>query len=110
MCIYGIVKIEVYSYNKRVIYILSCIHCLIIPANTRRKGNPKMSVVYCGAPTPIYLRHLTPGQALRFTYTQHCHIQHGGSSGISKIRQRKISIEIKILSGIPEIKRRNNLY
>ena len=56
MYTYGIVKVETYSYNKRDISSkYSCIDSFFIPANTRRLGNPKMSVVYHGAPTHIYV-------------------------------------------------------
>ena len=54
LCIlYGIVIIEMYSYNKelytyKVTYSFS-LYCL----SMQRLENPKMSVVYCGA--PIYI-------------------------------------------------------
>ena len=52
MYTYGIVKGETYSYNKRVISSkYSCIDSFFIPANTRRLGNPKRSIVYHGALT-----------------------------------------------------------
>ena len=55
MYTYGIVKVETYSYNKRVISSkYSRIDSSFIPANTQRLGNLKMSAVYCGAPTHIY--------------------------------------------------------
>ena len=55
-----IVKVETYSYNKRVISSkYSCIDSFFIPANTQRLGNPKMSIVYCSAPTYIYI-YATP--------------------------------------------------
>ena len=71
LCItYGIVIIKVHSCNKRVIFIkYSHIVSFFILANTQRKENPKMSVVYHGAPTHTYMQHLIPRQTLRFTYT-----------------------------------------
>ena len=55
MYTYGIVKVETYSYNKRVISSkYSCIDSFFIPANTQRLGNLKTSIVYHGAPTHIY--------------------------------------------------------
>ena len=39
-----------------------------ILANTQRQGNPKMSIVYHGAPTYLHMRHLTPRQPLRPTH------------------------------------------
>ena len=52
MYTYGIVKVETYSYNKRVISSkYSHTDSFFIPANTQRLGNLKMSIVYCGAPT-----------------------------------------------------------
>ena len=66
---YGIVILEIKDCNKRVIAIkYSCIVSFFIPANTQRKENPKMSVVYCGAPIHLHLQHLTPRQPLRFTH------------------------------------------
>ena len=56
MYTYGIVKVEAYSYNKRVISSkYSCIDSFFIPAITQRLGNPKTRVVYHGAPTHIYM-------------------------------------------------------
>ena len=57
LCItYGIVIIEIYNCNKGVISIkYSCIVSFFILANNQRKENPKMSVVYCSAPTYIYI-------------------------------------------------------
>ena len=52
MYTYGIVKVETYSYNKRVISSkYSCIDSFFILANTQRLGNLKTSVVYHGALT-----------------------------------------------------------
>ena len=52
MYTYGIVKVEAYNYNKRVISSkYSCIDSFFILANTQRLGNLKTSVVYCGALT-----------------------------------------------------------
>ena len=68
MYTYGIVKVETYSYNKRVISSkYSCIDSFFIPANTQRVGNLKLSVVYHGAPTFTFV-NLTPRQPLRFTH------------------------------------------
>ena len=47
-----------------------------IPANTQIKGNPKMSIVYCGAPTHLHMQHLTPRQPLRSIHIQHCCTYH----------------------------------
>ena len=54
---YGIVTIEIYNYSKesytyQVAY-LSLLYCL----RMQSLGNPKMSIVYCGA--PLYMHHLT---------------------------------------------------
>ena len=52
MYTYGIVKVETYSYNKRVISSkYSHIDSFFILANTQRLGDPKTSVVYHGALT-----------------------------------------------------------
>ena len=51
MYTYGIVNVEAYSYDKRVISSkYSHIDSFFILANTQRLGNPKMSVMYCSAP------------------------------------------------------------
>ena len=56
MYTYGIVKVETYSHNKQVISSkYSCIDSFFILANTQRLGNLKMSIVYCSAPTHIYV-------------------------------------------------------
>ena len=49
--------IEIYNYKKesytyQVTY-LSLLYCLSV----QRLGNPKTSIVYCGA--PLYMQHLT---------------------------------------------------
>ena len=52
MYTYGIVKVETYSYNKRVISSkYSHINSFFILANTQRLVNLKMSIVYLGALT-----------------------------------------------------------
>ena len=61
MYTYGIVKVETYSYNKRAISSkYSCIDSFFILANTQRLENPKMSIVYCSAPTHIYICNTLP--------------------------------------------------
>ena len=52
MYAYGIVKVETHRYNKRPTSgKYSCIDSFFILANFRRLGNPKTSIVYCGALT-----------------------------------------------------------
>ena len=46
---------------------LSILYCLSVG----RPGNPKLSIMYCGAPS--YMQHLTPRQLKTYSYTQHCH-------------------------------------
>ena len=66
---YGIVILEIKSCNKRVISSkYSRIVSFFILANTQRKENLKMSIVYRGAPIHLHLQHLTPRQPLRFTH------------------------------------------
>ena len=60
--IYGIVIIKIYSCNKELytdkVTYLSLLYCLSV----QRLENPKTSIVYHGAPTFIYMQHLTPRQ------------------------------------------------
>ena len=61
--IYGVVIIEVHKCNKELylsytVALYPSLYCLSV----QRLGNPKMSVVYCGAPIHIYMQHLTPRQ------------------------------------------------
>ena len=68
MYTYGIVILEIKSCNKRVTSSkYSHIVSSFILANTQRKENPKMSIVYHSAPIYSHLQHLAPGQPLRFT-------------------------------------------
>ena len=68
MYTHGIVILEIKSCNKKVTSSkYSCIVTSFIPANTQRKENLKMSIVYHGAPIYSHLQHLAPGQPLRFT-------------------------------------------
>ena len=55
MCIYSIVKIGIYSYNKELytykVAQYSSSYCL----SMQRPENPKTSIVYCSAPTYVYI-------------------------------------------------------
>ena len=60
LCIlYGIVIIEIYSCNKWL-YTLVVHLSLLYHLSVQRLGNPKMSIVYCGA--PLYTQPYTPRQ------------------------------------------------
>ena len=84
MYTYGIVILEIKSCNKRVTSSkYSHIVSSFIPANTQRKENPKMSVVYCSAPIYSHLQHLAPGQPLRFTPSTAVH-NMGACAGFQK--------------------------
>ena len=56
--IYGIVIMEIYSYNKELYTYKVAYSFPIYHLSMCRLENLKMSVVYCGA--PIYMLHLTP--------------------------------------------------
>ena len=61
LCItYGIIKIEIYSCNKELytykVAWFSLSYCLSV----QRLENPKMSIVYHGAPTYIYICDTLP--------------------------------------------------
>ena len=61
MCIYGIVKIGTYSYNKELYtYKVHLVFFLIPPKHEQRLENPKTSIVYCSAPTHIYICNTLP--------------------------------------------------
>ena len=108
LCItYGVVIIKVLSCNKRVISIkYSHIVFFLIPANTRRKGNPKTSIVYRGAPTHIYICHTLPLDNLKI----HIHIAlpyitWGLIQDLKNRKKNEIPIENKTVSGIPKLRR-----
>ena len=68
MYTYGIVKVETYSYNKRVISSkCSCIDSFFIPANTQRLGTQRQALCIA-VHSHLHLQHLTPRQPLRFTH------------------------------------------
>ena len=60
MYTYGIAKIEINSCNKESYTYKVALVSSFIQANTQRLGNPKISVVYCGAPTCIYICDTLP--------------------------------------------------
>ena len=53
--IYGIVIIKIYSCNKDLYTYKVAYLSLLYHLSMQRLENPKMSIVYCGAPTYIYM-------------------------------------------------------
>ena len=53
--IYGIVIIKIYSCNKELYTYKVAYLSLLYNLSMQRLENPKMSIMYCSAPTYIYM-------------------------------------------------------